>query len=133
MRNFVFALLTVIFVAQQGCDQRNISPSVRGNPKETYATNIKLALMSEIDPTLYKAPSVHDLNYAYEQLSEEVKLEILTNVFLEVMENPAFWDKTHPKDSAEESEWDRHMKSDPDMKKKRAEEAARNYLGLMRH
>jgi hypothetical protein len=133
MRSFVFAFLTLIFGAQQGCDQRNISPSVRGNPKETYATNIKLALLSEIDPKLCEAPSVHDLNYAYEQLSEEVKLEILTNAFLEVMENPAFWDKTHPKDSAEESEWDRYMKSGAEMKGKRADEAARNYLGLMRH
>ena len=132
MNVFVFTTLTVMFIVQQGCDQRIISPGVRGNPKESYATNIRLALLSEIDPA-YKAPSVDDLNYAYEQLQENVKLEILTNAYLEVMENPAFWDKTHPNDSAEESEWEKYMKTDDEMKKKRAEEAARNYLGLMRH
>ena len=132
MNIFVFVPIIILSIAQQGCDQRNISPGVRGNPKESYATNIRLALLSEIDPA-YKAPSVDDLNYAHEQLPEDVKLEILTNAYLEVMENPAFWDKTHPKDSAEESEWEKYMKSSDAMKKERAEEAARNYLGLMRH
>jgi|LauGreDrversion4_2_1035121.scaffolds.fasta_scaffold11373_2 hypothetical protein len=132
MNIFVIALIAIIFSAHQGCDQREVSPSVRGNVQASYAANIKEALLSGIDPA-HSSPSDNDLNYAHERLPEEVKLEIVTDAYLEVMEYPAFWDKTHPKDSAEDSEWELYMKMSEEAKRKRAEEAAKNFLGLMRH
>ena len=132
MTNFVFFLLIVVLTVQQGCDSRNISPSVRGGIKESYTQNIKAALLSPIDPS-FQAPSDDDLNYAAERLPEDVKLEIVTDSYILAMEYPAFWDKTHPDNSPDASEWEAYRDLSNELKKSRAEQAARNYLGLMRH
>jgi hypothetical protein len=132
MTNFVFCLLIVVFTVQQGCDSRNISPSVRGGIKESYTQNIKAALLSPLDPSI-QAPSDDDLNYAAERLPEDVKLEIVTDSYILAMEYPAFWDKTHPDNSPDASEWEAYRDLSNELKKSRAEQAARNYLGLMRH
>jgi hypothetical protein len=132
MKNILITLALVL-AALQGCDKRVISPNVRhGVSSETYASNIKLALLSELDPSV-TAPTDADLNYASERLSENEKFDILVAAYREIMENPSFWDKTHPKDSVNESEWETYRQSSEEGKQERAEQAARNYLGLMRH
>jgi hypothetical protein len=131
MKN-IYLILALVLAALQGCDKREVSPNVRrGNSKQTYAENVKLALMSQLDGST--PPTDADLNYASERLSENEKFDILVQAFREIFENPSFWDKTHPKDSVNESEWETYHQSSEEAKQERAEQAARNFLGLMRH
>jgi len=131
MKNILIPIICLAIVLQ-GCDNREVSPNVRRDPRGTYAENIRRALWSELDSSIIK-PTDSDLNYASERLTDDEKFEIVTNEYLEVMNNPAFWDKTHPKDSATESEWQVFQNSSNAEKLLRAEQAARNYLGLMKH
>jgi hypothetical protein len=119
-------------IVLQGCDKRVISPNVRhGAAAETFKMNVKLAIKSELDSSV-RAPTDSDLNYAAERLSEEEKLQIVTDAYRQAMEHPSFWEKTHPKDSMKDSEWEAYMQSTDEAKQKRAQQAAQNYLDLMR-